>query len=198
MFGIDGAHAAACAINSVATVEATGSCAARELRYEGVVVANGNIKLGADAWMAGHRDGEMPHLPIAGPGIAGKGDDAFFIDRYDRRGDREVLPENLSLSLAFGDPDGAVGGREGATPGSLGRLAAIDVTGIFARGVRKPRPTCSLLHPDNPASKTPGSKTNAIPAAIFVACETASDSILLIVRLRKSVRKPYGAFIAGR
>jgi hypothetical protein len=77
----------------------------------------------------------------------------------------------------------------GATPGSLGRLAAIDVTGIFARGVRKPRPTCSLLHPDNP-----GSKTNAIPTAIFVACETASDLTLLIVRLRNSIRKPYGSF----
>jgi hypothetical protein len=81
----------------------------------------------------------------------------------------------------------------GATPGSLGRLAAIDVTGIFARGVRKPRPTCSLLHPDNP-----GSKANAIPAAIFVACETASDPILLIVRLRKSVRNPYEVSIAER
>jgi hypothetical protein len=81
----------------------------------------------------------------------------------------------------------------GATPGFWGRLTSIDVTGIFARGVRKPTPTCSRLHPEDP-----GRKTNAIPAAIFVAGETASDPILLIVRLRKSLRESYRVSIAER
>src|ERR1039458_5762762 len=51
--------------------------------------------------MAGHGDGDMPHLPFAFSGIMGKRHNAFLVGGYDSCGDMEVLPQNLAMACAF-------------------------------------------------------------------------------------------------
>jgi hypothetical protein len=51
--------------------------------------------------MAGHGDGDMRHLPIAGSGIPREGRNAFLVGGYDTRRYLEFLPHHLPLALSF-------------------------------------------------------------------------------------------------
>ena len=63
----------------------------------------------------------------------------------------------------------------GATPGFLGRLASIDVMGIFANEALIPSRTSTLLHPHS-ASR----EVNASAPALFEKCDTTNDVRLFI------------------
>src|SRR5882757_8916896 len=98
---IDRAHAATYAICSIGAVQAAGAVTTGEVRYEVVVVPERNIELRAKSRLARNRDNDMPHLPIADPGVTRKGYNSFFTDRHDTRRNRKVLPQNLSLAFPF-------------------------------------------------------------------------------------------------
>src|SRR5260370_14847340 len=95
------AHPAARAGHSIAAAHATGAAAAGEIRGEGVVVPHGNVELGAEVWMARHRDGDVPQLPFAFPGIMGKRHNAFLIGSHNTRRDSEVLPQNFAMACTL-------------------------------------------------------------------------------------------------
>jgi hypothetical protein len=86
------AGAAVHAVRSIHAVSTAGAGAAGEVRDELAVIAHGNIKICADVRMAGHGDGDMRELPVADPGILGKGQNAFLVGDDDTWRDREVLP----------------------------------------------------------------------------------------------------------
>src|SRR5258708_4772604 len=113
MCGIDRAHAAAGAADSVCPVGAVSAGAAGKVGDEWIVVADGDVELCVEAGMAGHRDAEMSNLAVADPWVAGKSYDAVFVDRHDDCCDREILPQDLSLAFALRDVGLAVGRHEG-------------------------------------------------------------------------------------
>ena len=94
-------HTAARAVRSIAAVHPAGAAASGEIRYEVVVVPQGNIELGAEGWMARHCDGDMRQLSLADPGIMAKGHNAFLVDGYNICCNLEILPQDLSMTCAF-------------------------------------------------------------------------------------------------
>src|SRR5271156_1144934 len=80
--GIDGAAAAADAVDPVQAAVSTGTGLTREVRNERDIVAKRNVKLRSHhSWLARYRDSDMPDLPVADSGILRKRYVSFLVSR---------------------------------------------------------------------------------------------------------------------
>ena len=98
---IHGTHASTETVDSIRAVETAGARAAGEICREFVVVARGNVEIGAKIWMAWNCNRYMPYFSIANPGIPGEGNNAFLAGSHYTRSHFEVLPHHLPLAFPF-------------------------------------------------------------------------------------------------
>jgi hypothetical protein len=160
---IEGARGAARAVHSITAVETAGAAAAGEIRVELVVIPQGNVEFRAQVRMAGHRDGDMRHLPVTDPGITGRNTTPFLLAVTTLalivRSFHKTLPwpaPSVCNVLPSGSVSTTTSGdfSPGAMPGPLGRLACIDVMGTLSRCIFQPSLTCKRVHPPSASSET--------------------------------------------